>query len=256
MLIAIAAIIAVAFYYVYSAQTGESRAQALKSEATTFERLTGGMTLFVPEAMQENGSYRAAVYNTGAAHVHDLVAFVQRPGGVTYYNVTDLNGAVLTSGLPERGAGFINISTRPLKGDLLVVGGREAAAFHLFSSDVKRIKTVDGSTSAFNTVDGTALNFTDSNCSASNRYSWNLGVTKAATSSLLFEAYGWTNDTITFFQLDDEAGHYVEDSFDAAARSVMDMTNATWSGTTITICVKKVKKDTLRLDYLKPTVIY
>jgi hypothetical protein len=255
MLVAIGAIIAGAFYYLYAGAGAASGGALEDQRVASLNRMKASVTFFAPQSMKNNSNYFGAVYNSGTAVLHDLNLTLSASGSEKRLALTDSSGSNLTF-LSPGDVGFFSTSTRPIAGDLVMFHSTETNAFHTFSTGVSRVVLLQGQAS-LNSIDESYENVTAENCSASNRYSWYVGVQKSAISGLFVDVYARSTLGATFMNVTDEAGADVIDSFgEDWARASYDVSDATYAGDTLTLCVNVPKGNGLNIDYMRAVVLY
>jgi hypothetical protein len=252
LLVAIGAIIAGAFYYLYAGAGAASGGALEDQRLASLSRMKASVTFFAPQSMKNSSNYFGAVYNSGTAVLHGLELNFSSSGGLS---LTDSSGNNLTY-LSPGDVGFFSTSTRPVAGDVLMFHSTETNAFHSFSTGVSRVVLLQGQAS-LNSVDSSYENITSTSCSAGNRYSWYVGVNKSAISGLFLDVYARSTLGVTFVNVTDESGTGVIDSFDEDwERASYDISNANYAGDTLTLCVNLQKGDGINLDYMRAVVIY
>ncbi len=256
LLLAIGAVIATAFYFAYAGSASDMSSALQQQRDSSINRLSGSVVFFAPQSMKNNSGYYGAVYNSGVIPLRSPDLKFSSSGSEIGVALIDASGTNVTY-LAEGDVAFFTLSDRPQANDLLMFHSDELNHFHAFPADVSRVVLLQSSTSSLNAVDGVYENITDVNCTANSTYSWYVGVNRSELEHIFVDGYAKSRLGASYMTVTDEASMNVTDSFTTTwARVTYDISDATYAGDTLSLCVNMPKGQEVYLDYLRVVVLY
>ncbi|MBN3037761.1 MAG: hypothetical protein JW834_04930, partial [Candidatus Diapherotrites archaeon] len=254
MIIAIGAVVAVAFYFMFAAEPTEAYTEVMFSEMSAEDYLLSSVQLYAPEVVRNDTVYKAVAYNSGSINLNDVTALLVRGDSSFALQMVDKEGDVVSS-LPKQSIAFIPVSPFPQAGDVLVVGVARLHTTKSFQSTPKHVYEFPAMESALADKDFLVVNVSDMECGVNNTFAWTIHIDPSDIVKVYLDGYAWSSGMISYFTVTD-GDETVSDSVSEEVHVTYDVSDFDYSNGVLNACVYLTDGDDLMMDYLEAVVVY